>query len=299
MSEKETKTIKPIETFAHCKNCHTQLNGNYCHHCGQSTNDFQKPIRYLISEFAGNVFAFDTRFFKSIRSLLIKPGQYTFNFIQGRRVQYVPPFRFFVFTSFFFFFVLSIFLKNNIDLTKEKTEEIKTTINEKLKVNDIKNDVVDINLYEENVEEAKQVKEMVIAIINNPTIYMDRLLNFLSWSVFFLIPIYAFLLWLFFRKTQRYYFSHLILAINQHSFIFLFSAFLILIKLILPTRDYHPENYLFWLLPIYVYLGYLRLYNRNWFGSIFKSIAILFIYMISLTTIMSSAIAFWAKSEFL
>ncbi len=296
-----TKDIQSIEQTEHCKNCGTPLHGYYCHHCGQSRQDFQKPMRYLISEFAGNVFAFDTRLLKSIRALGIQPGKYTLDYVQGHRVPYVPPFRFFVFVSFLFFLVLSIFLKNSIEVNNQKTKDLKTAINEKLEKETQHTDSlkIDLEIKNEELKKIEKIKEKVFVILNNPGIYMDNFLKFLSWSLFFLIPIYAFLLWLFFRKTQPYYFSHLILAINQHSFIYVFSTLLIGFKILFPVRTYYPENHLFWLLPIYFYLGYLKLYKTPWLRSLFKSLGILFLYTMALTLVMSVAIVFWVRNEFL
>jgi hypothetical protein len=39
--------------------------------------------------------------------------------------------------------------------------------------------------------------------------------------IFLILPLYAFLLWLFFRKQRRYYVEHFVFALHLHSFAFL------------------------------------------------------------------------------
>ena len=84
----------------YCQNCKTPYEGIYCHECGQSVKEFNKPIKFLIFDIVGNVFAFDTRFWKTIFTLIFKPGTYTANYIQGQRARYMSPFRLYIFTSF-------------------------------------------------------------------------------------------------------------------------------------------------------------------------------------------------------
>ena len=86
-----------------CKNCGTTFQGNYCPECGQSLRDFQKPFGVVAVDFLGNVAAFDTRLWHTIKPLLFKPGKLTREFFAGRRVRYVPPFRLLFFFSFVFF----------------------------------------------------------------------------------------------------------------------------------------------------------------------------------------------------
>ena len=49
-----------------CKNCETQFKGNYCPNCGQSVKEVDKPFSIIFYDFLGNIFAFDTRFYKSL-----------------------------------------------------------------------------------------------------------------------------------------------------------------------------------------------------------------------------------------
>lgn len=108
----------------HCKNCEHTFEGKFCPNCGQSVFEYQRPFRFLLADFTGNLFAFDTRFWKSLKALTIKPGRLTKDFIQGKRARYMPPFRFYIFVSFLFFFVFSGFLGNEVSVSDENKQEV-------------------------------------------------------------------------------------------------------------------------------------------------------------------------------
>ena len=100
-----------------CTNCHEKIaDFNYCPHCGQVNSHKQIPIKQIVKELLGDVFTFDSKFFKSLWPLIGKPGHLTNEYISGRRISYVLPLRLYVFTTFLFFFVLS--LSNVIDSDK-------------------------------------------------------------------------------------------------------------------------------------------------------------------------------------
>ena len=62
----------------------------------------------LMKDFFHNYFALDSRFVSSIRPFLLKPGQLTKEFIQGKRVRYMHPVRLYLLLSLFYFFILSV-----------------------------------------------------------------------------------------------------------------------------------------------------------------------------------------------
>ncbi|NIR48263.1 DUF3667 domain-containing protein [candidate division KSB1 bacterium] len=61
-----------------------------------------------MSEFLGDVFTFDSRFFRTFVPLIAKPGFLTVRFNAGQRVRYVPPLRLYLFVSVIFFFTLAL-----------------------------------------------------------------------------------------------------------------------------------------------------------------------------------------------
>lgn len=76
-----------------CANCTTPLEGEYCHHCGQSVHSVLRPVHGLFEEFFETFLHIDGRILHTIPPLFLKPGFLTLEYFSGRRVRYIAPFR--------------------------------------------------------------------------------------------------------------------------------------------------------------------------------------------------------------
>tara|TARA_R110002096_G_scaffold154_22_gene915 strand:- start:3587 stop:4981 length:1395 start_codon:yes stop_codon:yes gene_type:complete len=88
-----------------CLNCGTRLRGQYCGNCGQRSRNRLISIWQLVREAFGDLFELDSRLWKTIVPLLVRPGQLTRDYLEGRRVRYMPPFRTYLVLSVIFFVV--------------------------------------------------------------------------------------------------------------------------------------------------------------------------------------------------
>lgn len=98
-----------------CQNCDTEFQGHYCPRCGQSTKEFDQPFKVLIYDFTGTIFAFDTKFFKTLKTILFAPGKFSTEYMAGKRARYMKPLQFYVFVSFVFFLLLNILTNNLVE----------------------------------------------------------------------------------------------------------------------------------------------------------------------------------------
>ena len=297
--EKNSKETELNNTV--CKNCKTKFKGKFCPNCGQSVYEFEKPFRFLIVDLVGNIFAFDTRLWKSMSSLIFRPGKFVDEYLNGHRARYMSPFRLYIFVSFLFFLLLSIYAGSQLQISEKDKNEINISISNQL--NPVNSETDSLKTNELNFGSSaisqKKLTDTLSKVLNNPKMYMDSFLKFVSWSLFLLMPVYALYLWLLFRKSKKYYYSHLVLAINQHSFVFLLFILIICTKLIVPIRDYHPENYLMAAIPIYLFFGKLYLYKRSWSKTLFSMLAVLILYSITLLITLIVIWSFWIKIELL
>ena len=62
----------------------------------------------VVYEFFREMFELDSRLFRTLKSLLFRPGHLSSEFSRNRRAAYMSPVRLYLFTSFLFFLVLSI-----------------------------------------------------------------------------------------------------------------------------------------------------------------------------------------------
>ncbi|WP_171595810.1 DUF3667 domain-containing protein [Marinifilum caeruleilacunae] len=99
------RKITHFEGF--CANCSHPVSGKYCSNCGQSVKELQRPFFTILSDSLGDALSLDNKFFHTLLPMIVKPGFLTKEFMQGRRARYTPPFRFYLFLTFFAFLLLS------------------------------------------------------------------------------------------------------------------------------------------------------------------------------------------------
>ncbi|MBC7904972.1 MAG: DUF3667 domain-containing protein [Gemmatimonadaceae bacterium] len=100
-----------------CLNCNAELNGRYCHLCGQENTEPKESFWSLITHYAYDITHFDGKFFSTVKYLVTKPGFLSSEFMAGRRASYLHPIRMYVFTSAFFFLIFfSLYKFENVNL---------------------------------------------------------------------------------------------------------------------------------------------------------------------------------------
>lgn len=90
-----------------CANCGAKLFGPHCHACGQVADDLHRPFWSLIKDGIEGLFAIDGRFFKTVPTLLFRPGRVTKSYLDGARARYVPPFRLYLVSAIIFLLAVS------------------------------------------------------------------------------------------------------------------------------------------------------------------------------------------------
>ena len=87
-----------------CANCGTPLEGAYCHVCGQDSDTHKRSIGHLAFEAMEGLFEFDGRIWRTFPALFLRPGGLARDYIDGRIVRHVPPFRTFLVALLLFIF---------------------------------------------------------------------------------------------------------------------------------------------------------------------------------------------------
>jgi hypothetical protein len=95
----------PAGEMPECLNCGAHLRGQYCGNCGQRARSRLISLWELISDAFGDLFELDSRLWQTLVPLMIRPGQLTHDYLQGRRARYMPPFRMYLVLSLLFFLV--------------------------------------------------------------------------------------------------------------------------------------------------------------------------------------------------
>lgn len=102
-----------------CLNCGTEVQGRFCHVCGQENIEPKETAWHLVTHFFNDITHFDGKFFSTLKFLIAKPGFISKEYMRGRRAAYLNPVRMYIFTSAIFFLVF--FSLNHFDESSVKT----------------------------------------------------------------------------------------------------------------------------------------------------------------------------------
>lgn len=87
-----------------CKNCGHKLHEDYCSVCGEKRFDAkQLSVKHFAEETFEGLIHFDNKFFRTLKTLFIKPGQLSLDYVEGRRAGYMKPIPFFLVVNLLFF----------------------------------------------------------------------------------------------------------------------------------------------------------------------------------------------------
>jgi hypothetical protein len=296
-----------------CRNCATKFEGSFCPNCGQSTTEYDRPFLFLISDLASGVFSFDARLWKSLTALLLRPGGMEADYTDGRRARYVPPFRLYLFVSFFFFLLLatvtnrmleenrSYFSSLSIgeedgdafirvpgqDALDSEGERVLPELKESIELAQADTSKHNISVSFRDSDEQK-----VRDILANPEKYAGRFFRYFTWSLFLLMPLYGSLLWLFFRKRRPFYLPHFLLSMNQHLIAFVVFSLMLLPQLIWPLREMGWEGYLNLAIPVYHVIGAKRLFGYGWRSTFFRLMGAQILYTLALNVVVAGVAYF-------
>ena len=95
--------------YTHCLNCGAELQGKYCHICGQEATSQTPTVGAFLVEYANHAFIWDSNFLKTLWNLIRRPGYLTKEFIAGKFASHEHPlklnmFLLFVLITLFVFF---------------------------------------------------------------------------------------------------------------------------------------------------------------------------------------------------
>lgn len=217
------KKEKELPEEAVCRNCETKLISRYCHNCGQDFfSGSERSLVAIIDNTFDTLFAWDSKILITLKYLLFYPGKLTNEYFSGRIVRYVYPSKLFWFISLLFFAVSITAIDSEI--SKEIDSELNISISEE-KNNEEKNNeekpkkLVNIN----SNEDTAIVREFINSI-------KSHTFSVLPYVTLALIPFFALLLKLFFKKKKPFYASHIIFSLHFFAFTFIIF-FLIFVRI--------------------------------------------------------------------
>lgn len=226
-----------------CLNCGAQLRGGYCHECGQKSKDIQLSFFKILKNFFDEVTFFDNKIFATLKLLVYHPAKLTQEYIDGKRMSYVPPFRIYLFLSSVYFIFAISNLKEGIDkIALQDNPELVSVMNDSTltKDLDLKFDLQQKDSIQLSNEDwlNKKWNGITTQIKNNPQESLNKLTTAFSeklpYLLYLSLPALAFFLWLFYwRKTKSYYVNHFIFSLYLFSSVFFYLIMENIVELVI------------------------------------------------------------------
>lgn len=301
-----------------CLNCRSQINEvyNFCPRCGQENNDNNISFGLLFRDFFSNYFSLDSRFGRSIKPFLIQPGTLTNAFNTGQRVKYAHPVRLYLVISLIHFTIFS-FVQNQeeegnsneafIEMLDDGEVDSLIAIHPDSILYDPEEDWMlsdrDFAVIKKMYEEDYTSKDILDSLHIEDRSFWDRLairrivrlsnttkeqinnavIQNIPVMMFVILPLYALLLKLFYRK-KGLYIQHLIHSFHIHSFAFLALTVGWIVILTFSLGEDNVLLLVFIGISIYIYLSLLRVYGQKYLTTLYKIILMGMVYSILLTT---------------
>ena len=98
----DTARAEPADVA--CANCGAELQGPYCHLCGQVADRHKRSLPHLIWEAVEGLFHLDGRLLRTVPDLFFRPGRLARDYMEHRIARHVPPFRTFLVALLIFIF---------------------------------------------------------------------------------------------------------------------------------------------------------------------------------------------------
>lgn len=275
--------------FVQCPNCGYTFEevNNYCPNCGQENHDLNVPVKHLVEEAFESTLHYDTKFWRTFKYLITRPGYLTEKFNLGQRASYVPPFRLYVFVSIFFFTTIALFASeslvvSDVDGAKAQLEATNPDAAARVMQADslarsqvglARNDTASVIIN-------KEVDHKFRNFLNNEEQARQKLLKNISFMMFVLMPFFGFILYLFYWSQRRNYVEHLMFSVHFHTFVFLLIMFAILVEVVFSSFD--TNGWVFLISMAYLFFALRYVYKESYLRTAVKLLPIFLTYLASL-----------------
>lgn len=251
---------KKYRTETNCLNCGSEVTGKFCSQCGQENIETRENFFHLAFHTIGDFFHFDSKFFRSIIPLLLKPGFLTQEHWAGKRVRYIHPLR-----LFFFVTIVMVIVANGYYKKYEK--EIKA---EKVVTNSSSSKPL---TEADKVVQERQLKKIKDGVSKT----FDYAATYLKYISFLLLPFYALAFKLLYIRHKKFYIDHLVYTLHLQAFVYIVVSIVLLIPLFISAsaRSWFMSVILLSIV-FYVLFSLRNIYRQSWLKTILKSVLAFF-----------------------
>jgi hypothetical protein len=271
---------------ARCKNCDAVLLGRFCVNCSQAANVHVPTTKELLHELLEGITHSDSRLWRTLTTLWFKPGKLTEEFVAGRRVAYLPPFRLYLILSIIFFLITSlVHITGEAIIFDEALKPAGSAVNV-LPAGKAFTGCQDLTVSDRPAwtPRLQHICEAVSKTSLENLLHV--VLGTMSKAMFIFLPLVAFLHMLLYWRPRYRYAEQLLFFVHLHAFYFSIAILLVVLieaAIAWPKLEGAAgllETLLGWTLPVYTFMAMRRVFRRSRIGTLFKAVVLFFIYMI-------------------
>ena len=278
-----------------CLNCGDTTPGRYCPTCGQRKTEVLVSVRTMLADVLEDQLVLNRALPRTIGGLLFRPGFLTLEYVRGRIVRYIAPFRLYLVASILFFLLVSVVGLRGFEVNIDDDEVVNAdSLRAELAAQGADSAQIDsataavarldtvplapggLQPWARNIEfnsdqellnralrrKVGQVGHLPIGDALRQV--LRDLLDYAPHMIFLMLPLYAFLLKLLYIRRSRYYAEHFVFALHVHAFMFVMFILMFIVPwgvvdLLLVT----------WI-GVYVWLAMKRVYAQGWIRTTLK-----------------------------
>jgi hypothetical protein len=229
-----------LRTDKTCLNCNHVVENKFCPNCGQKNTETRQSFHYLFTHFIEDLTHYDGSFWKTIKALLFRPGRLTKEYLEGKRLKYVPPVKLYIFISFVTFLIPNIlpeysFVEGPSPKVKTESQEISE---EKIASHGISvnngpelNNLQQLDSIQNSANKEKKLSRLEYYLYKyalksagdkkSKAQIEENLKHNIPKVLFLYMPLFAFFLWLFHGKKRWYYFDSGVFTLHYFAFLLL------------------------------------------------------------------------------
>ena len=288
------KKQRPLPEDTICRNCGTQTIGRYCHECGQDINAGTGQSTLKLTEQAlESAFALDGKTPRTLAFLMVRPGFLSEEYRKGKINRYIHPVRLFWMATLVFFALLISQLNSNEVLKSPIYYSTENGLT--ISLNEPSDSTTTMS---QNMDEGESYKKMDE---KDWSMMVNYIAKFAPYVTFLLIPIFAFLLILFFWRTKCYYMYQMVFTLHFHTFLWIFFSLNLLVDIFTRNWTYPTwlNTLLFFLPGVYLIVALRRYYQtKSWWQATWKAVLISLLYAILIIMVTACIVAVVIKIYF-
>jgi hypothetical protein len=280
----EASAVVPVR----CKNCDAVLLGRFCVNCSQAANVHVPTTMELVHELLEGITHSDSRLWRTLTTLWFKPGKLTEEFVAGRRVAYLPPFRLYLVLSIMFFLLTSFVHIDNVEVMNfdDALKPARPAAGASAPAAESINKCANVDIPGHPAWNARIKRACEATVRDNGASWVHLVLASLPKAMFIFLPLIAFLNMLLYWRPRYRYAEQLLFFVHLHAFYFSVAILLLLIN---EAAGSWPKlegvagflgTILGWTLPVYSVMAMRRVFRRSWPGTAFKAVVLFFVYSI-------------------